>query len=254
MVLSAREYVELFHLVFMRALLAKGDDKGLIALNGGCNLRFYFDSVRYSEDIDFDVVVMAKGTLKNKVERLLASPLVATPLLAKGVRIAHVSAPKQTDTTQRWKIGLEADGLQVPLRTKVEFSRRDTLEGSAFEPVGREVLRLYGLTQVLATHYTAPFAIAQKIHALAARSETQARDVFDLDLLLARPESARVALTPAQKQWLPEAIERAMAISFDDYRSKVIGYLAAHQAPLYESRAAWNTMQGQVVARLEALQ
>ena len=244
----------MFHLVFMRALLAKGEDKGLIALNGGCNLRFYFDSVRYSEDIDFDVVVIAKATLKNKVERLLASPLVATPLKAKGIRIADVSAPKQTDTTQRWKIGLAADGLHVPLRTKLEFSMRDTLEGSAFEPVAREVLRPYGLTQVLATHYTAHFAVAQKIHALAARSETQARDVFDLDLLLARPEAARFALTAAQKRWLPEAIERAMAISFDDYRSKVIGYLAAEHATLYQSRAVWNTMQEQVVSRLEALQ
>jgi predicted nucleotidyltransferase component of viral defense system len=254
MPLSARQGVEMFHLVFMRALLAKGEDKGLIALKGGCNLRFYFSSVRYSEDIDFDVVVIAKGTLKNKVERLLASPLVTAPLKAKGIRLADVSAPKQTDTTQRWKIGLDVEGVHSPLRTKVEFSRRDTLEGSAFEPVQRELLRPYGLTQVLATHYSAHFAIAQKIHALAARTETQARDVFDLDLLLARPETERLVLTEPQKQWLPEAIERAMAISFDDYRSKVVSYLDPDQAELYESKAAWNTMQDQVVARLEALQ
>jgi hypothetical protein len=165
-----------------------------------------------------------------------------------------VSAPKLTDTTQRWKIGLDVEGVHAPIRTKVEFSRRDTLEGSAFEPVERELLRRYGLTQVLATHYTAHFAIAQKIHALAARTETQARDVFDLDLLLARPETEHLVLTGAQQQWLPEAIERAMAISFDDYRSKVVSYLAPEQAELYESKAAWNTMQDQVVARLEALQ
>lgn len=102
--------------------------------------------------------------------------------------------------------------------------------------------------------YTAHYAIAQKIHALAARTETQARDVFDLDLLLARPEAARLALTPAQKRWLPEAIERAMAISFDDYRSKVVGYLAPEQAALYQTRAAWDAMQEQVVSRLETLQ
>jgi hypothetical protein len=119
MALTGRQCVEMFHLVFMRALLAKGEDKGLIALKGGCNLRFYFGSVRYSEDIDFDVVVIAKGTLKNKVERILASPLVVTPLKAKGIRIADVSAPKQTDTTQRWKLGLEADGVHAPLRTKI---------------------------------------------------------------------------------------------------------------------------------------
>ena len=57
--LSARATVELFHLVFLRALVAKGEDKGLIALKGGCNLRFYF--------------------VKNKVDRLLRSPLVLAP-------------------------------------------------------------------------------------------------------------------------------------------------------------------------------
>jgi len=47
-----RQRVELFHLVFLRALVAKGEDKALFCLKGGCNLRFYFESIRYSEDID----------------------------------------------------------------------------------------------------------------------------------------------------------------------------------------------------------
>lgn len=59
--LTARQAVEVFHLIFLRALVAKGEDKSLIALKGGCNLRFYFGSIRYSEDIDFDVVVMASA-------------------------------------------------------------------------------------------------------------------------------------------------------------------------------------------------
>jgi hypothetical protein len=49
-------------------------------LKGGSNLRFFFRSVRYSEDIDFDVIVVAKGTLKKKVDRLLRSPTVIAPL------------------------------------------------------------------------------------------------------------------------------------------------------------------------------
>lgn len=40
-----------------------------MALKGGCNLRFLFGSVRSSEDMDLDVVVLAKETLKNKVGR-----------------------------------------------------------------------------------------------------------------------------------------------------------------------------------------
>lgn len=55
--------------MFLRALVAKGEDKSLVALKGGCNLRFFFGSERYSEDMDLDVVVMARETLKNKVDR-----------------------------------------------------------------------------------------------------------------------------------------------------------------------------------------
>ena len=253
MALSARQAIELFHLVFLRALVSKGEDKALIALKGGCNLRFYFASIRYSEDIDLDVVVLSKSTLKNKVDRLLLSPLVVAPLAAKGVRVVETSAPKQTDTTQRWKAGLRVDGIELPIRTKIEFSRRGAIEGAAFEGTERAVLRPYGLTPFLATHYTTHAAIAQKIHALAGRSEPQARDVFDLNLLLARPDAEELRVNDAQRGWVPDAIERAMGVSFDDYASKVVAFLDPAQAGLFADRAAWDTMQGTVVERLEAL-
>lgn len=253
MALSPRQAIELFHLVFLRALVAKGDDKALIALKGGCNLRFYFASVRYSEDIDFDVSVISKGTLKNKVDRLLVSPLIVAPLAAKGVRVVETSTPKQTETTQRWKAGLRVDGLDMAIRTKIEFSRRGEIVGTGFDAVERAALQPYGLTPFLATHYTTAAAIAQKIHALAGRTEPQARDVFDLNLLLARTDADAVRLTDAQRVWTPDAIERAMSISFDDYTSKVVSYLDPTQAELFEGRSAWDAMQDAVVSRLEAL-
>jgi hypothetical protein len=251
--LSVRQSTELFHLVFLRALVAKGEDKGLIALKGGVNLRFFFGSVRYSEDMDLDVVVIAKDTLKNKVERLLKSPAVITPLKTHGLTIVGTSAPKQTETTQRWKVALQRAGDDLPIRTKVEFSRRDDIEGTKFEAADREVLRPYGLTPVLATHYTTVTATRQKIHALAARTEPQARDVFDLGLLLARPDAAGLALDAAAKEWLDDAIEHAMVISFDEYASKVVAYLEPSHAELYAGRSAWDAMQDDVVTRLEAL-
>jgi predicted nucleotidyltransferase component of viral defense system len=252
--LSSRQSVEVFHLTFLRALVAKGEDKTLIALKGGCNLRFYFGSVRYSEDIDFDVAVMAKGMLANKVDRLLASPLVTAPLKSKGIEIVEISAPKQTETTQRWKVGLRVAGSELPLRTKIEFSRRDAISGALFESVDLEVTRTYGLTPTLASHYGSATAIAQKIHTLAGRAEPQARDVFDLSLLLARPEARALKLSAAQRKWLPDAIERAIGISFDAYRSKVVAYLDPQQLELYSERAAWDAMQDAVVAQLEMLQ
>jgi hypothetical protein len=43
---SARRSVELFHLAILRALVARGEDKRLFSLKGGCNLRFFCRSVR----------------------------------------------------------------------------------------------------------------------------------------------------------------------------------------------------------------
>jgi predicted nucleotidyltransferase component of viral defense system len=251
--LNVRQSTEVFHLVFLRALVAKGEDKGLVALKGGCNLRFFFGSVRYSEDMDLDVVVIARETLKNKVDRLLRSPAVTAPLRVHGLTIVETSAPKQTETTQRWKVGLRREGDELPIRTKVEFSRRDAIEGTAFEAADREVLRPYGLTPVLAAHYTTATAIRQKIHALAARTEPQARDVFDLSLLLARSDAAGLTLDAAAGKWLDDAIDHAMGLSFDDYASKVVAFLEPSHAEVHAGRSAWNAMQEDVVARLEAL-
>lgn len=253
MLFTARQCVEIFQLVFLRALLAKGEGKALIALKGGCNLRFYFGSARYSEDIDFDVVVIANATLRNKVERLLRSPVVTSPLESKGVQVAEVSAPKQTDTTQRWKVGLAASGVSVPLRTKVEFSRRGSIDGTSYESVDAALARHYGLMPTLATHYTTHAAIAQKIAALAGRAEPQARDIFDLGLLLSRSDAAGFGLTAAQKRALPDAIEHASSISFDEYKSRVGAYLDPTQAALYQERAAFQALRTLVVSQLQAL-
>jgi predicted nucleotidyltransferase component of viral defense system len=251
--LSVRQSTELFHLVFLRALVAKGEDKSLVALKGGCNLRFFFGSVRYSEDMDLDVIVVAKETLKNKVDRLLRSPAVTAPLRTHGLTIVEASAPKQTETTQRWKVGMRREGDELPIRTKVEFSRRGSIEGTKFEAADREVLRSYGLTPVLAAHYTTGAAIRQKIHALAMRTEPQARDVFDLSLLLSRSDAGGLALDAAAKRWLTDAIDHAISLSFDEYTSQVVAFLEPSHAEVYAARSAWDAMQEDVTQRLEAL-
>ena len=62
--------VERFHLVFL-AQLGTRMDKKLYALKGGCNLRFFWKSIRYSKDIDFDVHTIAKETLRNNIRKIL---------------------------------------------------------------------------------------------------------------------------------------------------------------------------------------
>ena len=66
---SVKEYIEIFHLIFLRHLENKLD-KTLYSLKGGCNLRFFFKSIRYSEDIDFDIQNINKETLRTKINKL----------------------------------------------------------------------------------------------------------------------------------------------------------------------------------------
>jgi predicted nucleotidyltransferase component of viral defense system len=251
--LSTRECIECFHLVFLRALATRGEDKARIVLKGGSNLRFYFGSIRYSDDIDFDVSSLARETLKNKVDKLLQSPAIASPLRMMDLEVVEVSAPKQTDTTQRWKLGLRHPGSSAVTRTKLEFSRRtaSTMTGAQLGAVSTQLSAHYGVSAVLAMHYERGAAICQKIAALAGRTEPQARDVFDLSLLFASSETP--TLDSHTKQALARAIENALSISYDDYASTVIGYLDPEQARPYEGRAAWDQMQESVLVRLLAL-
>src|SRR5471032_2574966 len=202
---SDRQTIEIFHLIFV-AHLGRRVDKALFAIKGGANLRFFCRSIRYSEDIDFDIRSMATGTLANNVDTILASLPFRQALRVKQIEIEHVTSAKQTDTTQRWKIGIRlAGGPAIP--TKVEFSRRRGLdEGYLLAPVDAELVRTYELFPVLAQHYSREAAFRQKIGALSGRTVTQARDIFDLKLLL-DGGAGREKLPAAIVKEIPKAIE-----------------------------------------------
>src|SRR5215469_10237206 len=101
---NGRQTIEIFHLLFLRAFGARVD-KALFALKGGCNLRFFLKSIRYSEDLDLDIRTLAVGTLQNNVNRILETPAFLHMLRVQGIEIARTALPKQTETTQRWKLG-----------------------------------------------------------------------------------------------------------------------------------------------------
>jgi len=122
-----------------------------------------------------------------------------------------------------------------------------------YEPIDRELCRRYGIAAPLAAHYLAPAAIAQKIGALAHRTETQARDVFDLELLFTTMGAVSVVLDEEARSEVPRAIERAMGVSFDEFAGHVLAFLADEHRILYESRPAWEQLQAEVVGRLEEL-
>src|SRR3990172_7533030 len=142
---TSASFVEQFHLLFL-AQLARRVKPALFVLKGGCNLRFFHKSVRYSEDMDLDLGEIGAGAFRDKVRELLASRPFAQILEARGVGIERVSEPKQTDTTQRWKLGLRVQGSSLALPTKIECSRRGLEDGVVLGSVDLIVARAYART------------------------------------------------------------------------------------------------------------
>lgn len=247
--LTDRQSVELFHLHFVR-LLCSGPEKGRFAIKGGCNLRFFFDSVRYSEDLDLDVARLPVHTLKERVNRILAGPAITLPLKSRGIAVLETSAPKQTETTQRWKVSISVEGRSLPLHTRIEFSRRATPEQAKVETVAASVLGDYGFMPLLAPHYPLAPAIRQKMLALVGRTVVQARDVFDLSVLFAKAGGNADALQPVRAR-IEQAIERTMEVSYDAYKSQVVSYLKPEHIDLLGSSESWDALQSQVIALLE---
>jgi predicted nucleotidyltransferase component of viral defense system len=245
-----RQAIEIFHLMFV-AHLGRRVSKDLFVIKGGCNLRFYLRSIRYSEDIDFDIRTMAKSTLEGNVATILASSALALELRAKQITLEHVTSAKQTETTQRWKVHLAVDG-GAPIPTKIEFSRRGQLEAAhRLEAVDAGLIRDYALRPVLAQHYEAEAALQQKIVALSRRTETQARDIFDLKLLFDGGANGQ-GLPDQVKAEVAPAIERSMTIGWDEFSGQVRAYLLPEYFDLYD-RAGWEALQAAVVAKLEEL-
>lgn len=244
---NARQAVEIFHLVFLAELGAKLD-RALYAVKGGCNLRFFFGSRRYSEDLDLDVHKVSKETLQRKVDQLLSGRSLALSLSAHGIQIAATSRPKQTETTQRWKLELALANASA--HTKLEFSRRGLRSGIEFGPASRALLGNYGLSPTLLSHYGRRAAIEQKVGALAGRSETQARDVFDLDLLLSGAADADMPVLAEALR--TAAIERALSVDFATFKSQVLAYLPAEDRAAYDDERTWEQLVLRVVQALEA--
>lgn len=246
--MNDRQAIELFQLLFLHAFGARVD-RGLYVLKGGCNLRFFCRSIRYSEDMDLDVRTLSVATLRNNVERVLAGPALTQLLQTNGLALEGHTAPKQTTTTQRWKLSVRRLDAARPIPTKIEFSRRRLDAGAEIAQVDAAVLRRYRLYPVLVQHYGLTAAFAQKIAALAGRSETQARDVFDLKLLLDQGAVPGADLGAT----LPVAIEKAMSVGYDQFAGQVLAYLEPEYQDQYRPRRVWESLQDEVVQRLEAL-
>src|SRR5882762_3962266 len=237
--------IERFHLEFLRALSSQVDP-ALYAVKGGCNLRLCLGSVRCPEDLDIDAHKIAKGTLAGNVTKIRKDRLPKA-LLPAGLSISQFSAPKQTDTVQRWKATLLVGAS--PVSTKVEFSRRGLDAGVVKELISSQVAVSHQAAPFALPHYGVSPAVRQKAAALAGRPLTQARDVFDLHFLFS--QGGMPFLKDVSALVLSKAAENTLSISYRDFLGQVVAYLPPEHKASYEAKNVWIQMQETVFGALE---
>ena len=235
---------EVFHLEFLR-WFARKLETGRYALKGGVNLRLFFKSTRYSEDMDIDVKGARVERIKKTVMEILAVRGFTDSLKSFGIE--KVVAPdltksKQTETTQRFKIHLLTTGGE-DLFTKVEFSRRGLKGSQLVEPVSNPILRAYKMAPLLVPHYDAASAVAQKIQALAQRTVLQARDIFDLFILSSQYEGSEQNKIEVSRPILKTAHDNILLVEFPRFRDTVVAYLGAEDQKAYSSPAVWDEIK-----------
>jgi hypothetical protein len=253
---TGRELREAFHFCFLERLL-KLADTNLFVLKGGVNLRFFFRSPRYSEDMDIDVVAGSVATLKKNGYKVLDDAALRRTLRTYGIVDVEVNDPdkaKHTDTTQRFRVQLvTAAGERLP--SKVEFSRRAPAPAGGREvaQIDSEVARRYQRLAFRCQHYDGRAAVVQKVLALAGRPVTQARDVFDLDVLQRGGYTQGLEikkLVSAEKR--ATAAANARALGYDNFAGQVLEFLDDEHRRELDDVAVWRAIVGQVEALLSA--
>ena len=261
--------IELFHFLFLAALPPA--EKGFAVLKGGGNLRFFFRSPRYSQDLDFDVPYASPESVQSAMTRALKSPPLLDGLRAHRIQIAEQTLGKQTDVTQRWRIALElrleaSNTVHQPARTKIEFSHRpelmDYLNDRQVDYVRDDIAARYSRRPPQALHYNATAAILQKLRALTERNIVQSRDVWYLEMLFREHPSNHVSERlnagvfgdDAQRnRVLNDAIALIYELDFSAYQRQVVAFLDDGYADQYDKSNSWDHIQFSVVSAIERL-
>lgn len=252
---NSLQQIEVFHLEFLRWFGRKADPKHY-ALKGGVNMRFFFGSIRYSEDMDLDLSDIRVDVLQDIVLKILLTQTFIDNLRPYGIQrvsIPDMAKAKQTETTQRFKIHLITFARE-DLFTKIEFSRRSMKDGIVVNSVLDSILRTYKLIPLIVPHYDALSTTIQKIIALASRPVVQARDIFDLYILSPQYTSSEIIESKnLKKDKIEKAYENLFSVTFEQFRDRIVSFLPSDEQVIYGTTLFWDEIKLKVASLIEGL-
>lgn len=160
--------------------LYRGPESSSLVLKGGAAMRVLTASARYTQDLDFDHDPRRSLASLQKTIR----SAIARALQGSGLTETSISEPKQTDTVARWKIsGRTSTGEDLHLT--VEVSRRGAPDLGHVVKIPIQIGDRT-LPRVYVSVYDEEALTDNKLAALIDERRTAPRDIYDLEILLAR--------------------------------------------------------------------
>jgi predicted nucleotidyltransferase component of viral defense system len=160
--------------------LYRGSASSSLVLKGGAAMRVLTESARFTQDLDFDHDPHRSLASLQKIVRTA----IDRAIRGSGLVSTSVSESKQTDTVARWKIsGRTSTGENLHLT--VEVSRRRAPDPSHVRKIPVQ-LADKTLPRVYVSVYDEQALADNKLAALTDDRRTAPRDIYDLELLLAR--------------------------------------------------------------------
>jgi predicted nucleotidyltransferase component of viral defense system len=169
--------------------LYRGSASSSLVLKGGAAMRVLTDSARFTQDLDFDHDPhRSLASLQNAVRTAIDRAIQGSGLID-----ASISESKQTETVARWKISARIRTGEN-LHLAVEVSRRHTPDPNHVLKIPVQIADRT-LPRVYVSVYDEQALADNKLAALIDDRRTAPRDIYDLELLLARgavPSAAAV--------------------------------------------------------------
>lgn len=214
-----------------------------LALKGGLAMRAAHGSHRFTKDIDLQSgpdtpMPRVKSIVENAVKAALEVGILEN---------VTITAPKQTETVQRWKVNgtIVGGGSQVNLT--VEVSRRGmppakAISSIVYAPAGE------GLKAVSMEVYSPTAIAASKVDCLLNPNRAAPRDVYDLYQLIVKMrvdppvEFLRSMGRDALALGLKEVWPKITSLNWELARNDLLPYLSLEGEPEL-TQEVWEDMQ-----------